>query len=47
MNADLLTTADNNDIAPLARSVPVPGKHGFVGSIAPWQPVSAETLYPA
>ncbi len=31
----------------LAAAHPVPGKHGFVGSIAPWQPVSAETLYPA
>ncbi len=28
------TTADNNELAPVARSVPVPGKHGFVGSIA-------------
>ncbi len=33
--------------APLARSVPVAGKRGFVGSTAAWQQVSAETLYPA
>ena len=37
----------NNDIAPVARSVPLPGKRGFVGSIAAWQPVSAEVLCPA
>ena len=41
------TTADSNDTAPLARSVPVAGKRGFVGSTAAWQPVSAESLYPA
>jgi len=47
LNADLLTTADSNHIAPLARSIPVAGKRGFVGSTAAWQPVSAESLYPA
>ncbi len=41
-----LTTADSNHIAPLARSVPVAGKHGLVGLIAACQPVSAESLYP-
>ena len=41
------TTADSNHIAPLARSVPVASKRGFVGSTAAWQPVSAESLYPA
>jgi len=47
LNAGLLTTADNNDIAPVARAAPVAGKRGFVGSTAAWQPVSAESLYPA
>jgi hypothetical protein len=47
MNADPLTTADSNHIAPLARSVPVAGKRGFVRSTATWQPVSAESLNPA
>ncbi len=41
------TTADSNDIAPLARSVHVAGNRGFVGSTAAWQTVSAEFLYPA
>jgi hypothetical protein len=41
------TTADSNDIAPLARSVPVAGNLGFVGSTAAWQPASTESLYPA
>ena len=31
----------------MARSVPVAGKRGLLGSTAAWQPVSAETLYPA
>ncbi len=47
LNADLLTTADNNHSAPLARSVPVVGKRGFVGSTAAWQPVGTESFYPA
>ena len=33
LNVDLLTTADSNHIAPLARSVPVAGKRGFLGSM--------------
>ena len=33
-----------NHIAPLACSVPVAGKRGFVGSTAAWQPASAESL---
>ena len=45
--AALITTAGSNHIAPLARSLPVAGKRGFLGSTAAWQPVSAESLYPA
>ena len=45
--AEPLTSADSNHIAPLARSVPVAGKRGFVGSTAAWQPLSADSLYPA
>ena len=46
-NAEQLTSADSNHIAP--RRVPSLwlASRGFVGSTAAWQPLSADSLYPA